>query len=519
MPSSRTATPRSTTLPQGAVVGTSSLRRVVQLRALRPDLRIEPLRGNLDTRLRKLDAGELRRDRPRRRRPDAARPAARASAPASTPARMLPAAGQGALGIEIRADATALGERLATLTHRPTWLAVLAERAVSRALGGSCSVPLAAHAAWRGARLELRAAVGDPDRLEQPLLRAQSRRRGRRCRRRRGARRQRRAQALLDQGARRLPRRRRVGRAVAGRILSGARLPRLIVTRPRAQAGAWVEQLIARGIDAVAVPLIEIAPPPDPRRSATAWAGLGDRAPGRVRQPQCGRALLRRTAGRRRLAGRPARGRARARAPPRACAAQGVPAAAIVAPAGRRAAARFRVALAGAARARLARPQRPRGARRRRPRLAGRAARRGGRHGRRGRRLPAARAAALGRGTAPRRRRLRRAGARTPGSSAAPRRSPTSQAPRRRRDRRPASRALATHPRIAARARQAGFGAVLEVRPAPRCGGRLHTIDATVNDDSSPAPEPRTVVSAARRRRSRRAGRCSGAGAARSSCC
>ena len=62
---------------------------------------------------------------------------------------MLPAAGQGALGIEIRADATALGERLATLTHRPTWLAVLAERAVSRTLGGSCSVPIAAHAVWR----------------------------------------------------------------------------------------------------------------------------------------------------------------------------------------------------------------------------------------------------------------------------------------------------------------------------------------------------------------------------------
>jgi hydroxymethylbilane synthase len=160
-------------LPQGAVVGTSSLRRMVQLRALRPDLRIEPLRGNLDTRLRKLDAGEY----------DAivlaaagllrlglgARIRARFAA-----GRMLPAAGQGALGIEIRADAAALGERLATLTHRPTWLAVLAERAVSRALGGNCSVPIAAHAAWHEARLEVRAAVGDPDRLDQPLLRAES---------------------------------------------------------------------------------------------------------------------------------------------------------------------------------------------------------------------------------------------------------------------------------------------------------------------------------------------------------
>jgi hydroxymethylbilane synthase len=160
-------------LPRGAVVGTSSLRRLVQLRALRPDLRIEPLRGNLDTRLRKLDAGDY----------DAivlaaaglirlglgARIRARFDA-----ARMLPAAGQGALGIEIRADAGVLGERLATLAHRPTWLAVAAERAVSRALGGSCSVPLAAHAIWRQTRLELHAAVGDPERLEQPLLRAEA---------------------------------------------------------------------------------------------------------------------------------------------------------------------------------------------------------------------------------------------------------------------------------------------------------------------------------------------------------
>jgi len=160
-------------LPEGAVVGTSSLRRVVQLRELRPDLRIEPLRGNLDTRLRKLDeggydaivlavAGLLRLGL-------GARIRARFD-----PAAMLPAAGQGALGIETRADASALNERLATLTHRPTWLAVLAERAVSRALGGNCSVPIAAHARWRDGRLEIHAAVGDPERLAAPLLRAES---------------------------------------------------------------------------------------------------------------------------------------------------------------------------------------------------------------------------------------------------------------------------------------------------------------------------------------------------------
>ena len=129
-------------------------------------------------------------------------------------ARMLPCAGQGALGIEIRADAAALGERLATLTHRPTWLAVQAERAVSRALGGSCSMPLAAHAAWHGdAARGSTLRVGHPDRPIAPLLRAQRWRRGRR---RAGARRSaaRVAQALRDAGRGRLPRRRRVGRAV-----------------------------------------------------------------------------------------------------------------------------------------------------------------------------------------------------------------------------------------------------------------------------------------------------------------
>ena len=118
-------------LPQGAVMGTSSLRRVVLLRALRPDLRIEPLRGNLDTRLRKLDEGGY----------DAIVLAAAglkrlglANRIRATfePADMIPAAGQGALGLEVRADATALTQALSTLTDAPTWLATQAERAVSR---------------------------------------------------------------------------------------------------------------------------------------------------------------------------------------------------------------------------------------------------------------------------------------------------------------------------------------------------------------------------------------------------
>ena len=166
--------PNLDALPQGAIVGTSSLRRVVQLGALRPDLNLQPLRGNLDTRLKKLDAGEY----------DAVVLAAaglkrlglasRIRACFET-AQMLPCAGQGALGLERRSDAAALGAQLAELTHRPTWLAVQAERAVSRVLGGSCSVPLAAHATWSAGTLELRAALGHAQDPRAPLLRGEVR--------------------------------------------------------------------------------------------------------------------------------------------------------------------------------------------------------------------------------------------------------------------------------------------------------------------------------------------------------
>ena len=156
-------------LPQGAKVGTSSLRRVVQLGALRPDLVVEPVRGNLDTRLRKLDEGRY----------DALVLAAAGLQRLGLasrirmrfePEQMLPCAGQGALGIEVRTSSLALRERLASLTHRPTWLAVQAERAVSRTLGGSCSMPLAAHAVWQGGTLTLRAALGHPQQPLAPLL-------------------------------------------------------------------------------------------------------------------------------------------------------------------------------------------------------------------------------------------------------------------------------------------------------------------------------------------------------------
>jgi len=159
-------------LPRGAKVGTSSLRRWVQLGALRPDLVVEPLRGNLDTRLRKLDEGGY----------DAIVLAAAGLKRLGLaerirsvfePGEMLPCAGQGALGIEVRSDNRTLLEQLGTLTHRPTWLAVQAERAVSRALGGSCSMPLAVHGSWRGDRLWLRAVLGHPQQPLAALLRGE----------------------------------------------------------------------------------------------------------------------------------------------------------------------------------------------------------------------------------------------------------------------------------------------------------------------------------------------------------
>ena len=157
-------------LPQGSVVGTSSLRRMALLRALRPDLKIEPLRGNLDTRLKKLDDGQY----------DgivlAAAGLKRLGLESRIraifePEQMLPAAGQGALGIEVRSDRVDVAEVLQPLLHVPTWLAVSAERAVSRVMGGSCSMPLAAYATLQGDDLTIRATWGDPEGV-QPLVHA-----------------------------------------------------------------------------------------------------------------------------------------------------------------------------------------------------------------------------------------------------------------------------------------------------------------------------------------------------------
>lgn len=148
-------------LPQGAVVGTTSLRRRAQLLARRPDLEMVTLRGNLDTRLRKLAEGEV-----------AATLLARAGLDrlGLTPAggrvlelhEMLPAVGQGAVGIECRAD-DPIRSVLEAIDHAPTSLCVAAERAMLDVLDGSCHTPIAGHARLEHGHMRLRGLVARPD--------------------------------------------------------------------------------------------------------------------------------------------------------------------------------------------------------------------------------------------------------------------------------------------------------------------------------------------------------------------
>ncbi len=150
-------------LPAGAVVGTSSLRREAIIRSQYPHLRVEPLRGNLDTRMAKLDRGEYQ----------AIILAAAGLKRLGMGARIkallpydphTPAAGQGALGIETLSARPDVKAWLAPLNDLPTALAVTAERAVSRKLGGSCEVPLAAHAQWQNPQeLSMRSYVASTD--------------------------------------------------------------------------------------------------------------------------------------------------------------------------------------------------------------------------------------------------------------------------------------------------------------------------------------------------------------------
>ena len=149
-------------LPQRAHLGTASLRRASQVRALRPDMTTAPVRGNVETRLRKLDEGEfdaiVLASAGLERLGLASRITARLGPP-----QFLPAGGQGAVGIECRSDDHDVLEALRPLDDATTARCVRAERAVSRHLGGNCSVPLAAYAVVDGAELALRALVASID--------------------------------------------------------------------------------------------------------------------------------------------------------------------------------------------------------------------------------------------------------------------------------------------------------------------------------------------------------------------
>lgn len=153
---------RLSDLPPGGVVGTSSLRREAQLRARYPHLTVKPLRGNVGTRLKKLDEGQF----------DAILLAAAGLKRLGLGARIksllsvedsIPAAGQGALGIEIRSDKPGVAAMLVALNHPETAACVRAERQVSRVLGGSCQVPLGAHAILQGDTLHITGFVANPD--------------------------------------------------------------------------------------------------------------------------------------------------------------------------------------------------------------------------------------------------------------------------------------------------------------------------------------------------------------------
>ncbi|MBK3868880.1 hydroxymethylbilane synthase [Pseudomonas stutzeri] len=159
-------------LPPGSVVGTSSLRRQAQLLARRPDLKIQFLRGNVNTRLAKLDAGEY----------DAIILAAAGLIRLGFGERIrsslgvdesLPAGGQGAVGIECRTGDSELHQLLACLNHAQTATRVAAERALNKRLNGGCQVPIACYAVLEGEQLWLRGLVGQPD--GTLLLRAEGR--------------------------------------------------------------------------------------------------------------------------------------------------------------------------------------------------------------------------------------------------------------------------------------------------------------------------------------------------------
>lgn len=149
-------------MPAGKLVGTSSLRRQTQIRERYPHLKIDWLRGNVNTRLRKLDEGEY----------DAIILASAGLIRlgfeqriklALEPEECLPAIGQGAVGIELRSDDTAVKELLAPLAHEETTQRIAAERAMNKALNGGCQVPIAGYAILKDGQIYMRGLVGEPD--------------------------------------------------------------------------------------------------------------------------------------------------------------------------------------------------------------------------------------------------------------------------------------------------------------------------------------------------------------------
>jgi len=149
-------------LPSNAIVGTSSLRRQCQVKALRSDIDVQSLRGNVGTRLRKLDEGQY----------DAIILASAGLHRLTEEHRIrsylepdtwIPAPGQGAIGIECLAYATHIRDLIAPLSHKPTFACITAERAMTQQLGGSCQVPVAAYATLSNNQLKLHGLVGHPD--------------------------------------------------------------------------------------------------------------------------------------------------------------------------------------------------------------------------------------------------------------------------------------------------------------------------------------------------------------------
>lgn len=149
-------------LPPGSRVGTGSLRRRVQLLAYRPDLEVVAIRGNVDTRLRKAESGEVDAVVLARAGLNRLGLAARATE-SIAPEVMLPAVGQGALGIEQRADDDDVRELLSPLSHSDTKILVTAERGVMLAINGNCTTPVAAFGVRQGGELYLRAFLAEPD--------------------------------------------------------------------------------------------------------------------------------------------------------------------------------------------------------------------------------------------------------------------------------------------------------------------------------------------------------------------